>query len=409
MAAYRQVLAQPSARGLFLSTVLIRLPMGVNSLAMLLYVHDETGSFAWAGAAAGGLAAGVAVGGPVVGRLVDVRGTSLLLRLAVAHAAAVGSVLAAGALDAPSWVFAVLALAVGVLFPPTASVLRAEIPWLMGERRDLVIPAFALDSALLQVGFVGAPLLVAAVVSIGGSAPALGISAASLVAGTMWFLSALPDDFPLERGRSASRWGALSSPAIRTLIASTGPVGFAAGAINVAVAAFGHDHGGDGLASLLIAMFAFGSIGGALLYGLLPRVSLAEVHLRLALAVPIGFVPILAADGPWLMVVLLVPAGLALAPLSATRNELAGLFAPAGTKTEALTWPLTALFVGVSAGSALAGVAVDEAGWRAGVLVGITAAVVGAVIASVRQSTLTRPPADTSISPAVARASPVRR
>ena len=64
------------------------------------------------------------------------------------------------------------------------------------------------------------------------------------------------------------------------------------------------------------------------------------------------------------MALLVIPAGIFIAPLLATRNELAGLVAPPGTETEAYTWPLTAIVAGIAGGAALAGVLVDAAGWR---------------------------------------------
>ena len=52
------------------------------------------------------------------------------------------------------------------------------------------------------------------------------------------------------------------------------------------------------------------------------------------------------------------------APLLATRNELIGWVAPAGSRTEAYTWPVTAFVGGIAIGSALAGTLVEEASWR---------------------------------------------
>ncbi len=55
------------------------------------------------------------------------------------------------------------------------------------------------------------------------------------------------------------------------------------------------------------------------------------------------------------MALLVVPAGIFIAPMIATRNELAGRVALAGTETEAYTWPLTALVGGIAFGAAASG------------------------------------------------------
>ena len=53
-----------------------------------------------------------------------------------------------------------------------------------------------------------------------------------------------------------------------------------------------------------------------------------------------------------------------IAPLLATRNELIGRVAPAGARTEAYTWPVTAFVGGIAVGAAVAGVLVEGPGWR---------------------------------------------
>ena len=62
------------------------------------------------------------------------------------------------------------------------------------------------------------------------------------------------------------------------------------------------------------------------------------------------------------MALLVIPAGLFIAPLLATRNELVGYVAPPGARTEAYTWPVTAFVGGISIGAALAGAIVEGAG-----------------------------------------------
>jgi MFS family permease len=77
-----------------------------------------------------------------------------------------------------------------------------------------------------------------------------------------------------------------------------------------------------------------------------------------------------------------------MAPLIATRNELAGIVAVPGSETETFTWPLTALVSGVAVGAAVAGALADGFGWRAAVLAAAIAATLGAVVTMRRRATL---------------------
>ena len=104
--------------------------------------------------------------------------------------------------------------------------------------------------------------------------------------------------------------------------------------------------------------------------------------------VPLGFLPLALATSMPTMALLVIPAGLFIAPLIATRNELAGVVAPAGAATEAYSWPLTALVAGVALGAGLAGLLVDQAGWRAPVLFAPVAAALGATLSLARRRTL---------------------
>jgi predicted MFS family arabinose efflux permease len=103
---------------------------------------------------------------------------------------------------------------------------------------------------------------------------------------------------------------------------------------------------------------------------------------------PLGFLPLLVAPTMAVMALLLVPAGLFIAPILATRNELASQAAPAGTKTEALTWPLTALVGGIALGAAGGGALIDASGWRAAALAAVLSAFAGALVATSRRSSL---------------------
>jgi predicted MFS family arabinose efflux permease len=167
------------------------------------------------------------------------------------------------------------------------------------------------------------------------------------------------------------------------------PVGFAIGALEVAVPAFSHEQSRAELAGVLLATWSMGSAVGGLVYGARVRRSpLPLVHQRLTLLLPLGFLPLLVAPSMAAMAVLLVPAGLFIAPIIATRNELASQTAPPGTKTEALTWPLTALVGGIALGAAAGGALIDASDWHAAALAAVLSAAAGALVATARRSTL---------------------
>jgi MFS family permease len=392
MTRYAAVLRVPHVAPLIAATLLARFPIGINALAIVLYLRAERGSFAVAGAVAGALAAGSGVGAPVQGRLVDAFGARrVLVPLGMIHAAALGAIVATAEAGAPAAVLVACGLAAGFAIPPTSSVLRSMWPSLLREHQELVSAAYALDSVLIELIFVLGPLLTAAIATLLSPPAALVVSAASVIAGTVGF-TALPPARALRVDRDRPRaglLGALASPGLRTLVLTSLPAGIGIGICEVTLPAFSHDMGATATAGILLALWSIGSACGGLVYGaLLHRPPLNRVHLMVTAALPVSLLPMAAAPSVPVMALLVIPAGLFVAPLLATRNELVGWVAPKGSHTEAYTWPVTAFVGGIAIGSALAGALVEQASWRVAFLVAAGFAAVGTLVAVGRRGTV---------------------
>jgi MFS family permease len=390
MSAYARILRHPRMAALFAAALVARLPIGINGLAVVLFLRDQTGSFAVPGAVAGGLALGTGVGAPFMGRLVDRMGAGVLVPLAVANAAGIVSLLLLGYAGAPAILLIAVAVATGALYPPSPSVLRARFPELLSSEPALVPAAYALDSVLLEITFVLAPLVVVVAIALLGPGAALVVSAAAVLVGVAVFVWLLPADAePLVHHEDAGLLGPLRAPGIRTLVMTMLPVGFAIGALEVAVPAFSHDQSRAELAGVLLATWSLGSaLGGFVCGARVRRSPLPLVHQRLTLLLPLGFLPVLLAPSMAVMALLLIPAGLFIAPIIASRNELASRAAPPGTKTEALTWPLTSLVGGIALGAAAGGALIDASDWRAAATAAVLSAGAGGLIATARRQTL---------------------
>src|SRR5687767_3479967 len=99
MTTYLRILRHPPMATLLGAALVARLPFGINGLAIVLFLRDQTGSFSVAGAVAGALALGAGVGAPFMGRFVDRRGPRVLLPLAAGNATGILSVLVLGSSD----------------------------------------------------------------------------------------------------------------------------------------------------------------------------------------------------------------------------------------------------------------------------------------------------------------------
>lgn len=359
-----------------------RLPIGVNGLAVLIYVSDETGSFATAGIVSGLIALGMAGGGPIQSRFVDDSGIRVLVVAACAYGVAMVALFLFAAGDGLIVPLFASALVAGAAVPTASSVLRSRWPELVGGDKSAVTAAYALDSVLIQILVVVGPLVTALAIATTGVEGALALSVIACVAGTLAFTVLLPVEGlrPGER-TSILQLGALASPGLRTLVYSSVPLGFFIGGLETALPAYAEEIGDPELGGVLMALFAGPSIVAGLLYGLRAKhVSLTRTHLALSALLPLGCVPLAFADSSGAVIVLAALAGLPVSPVIAGRNELVGPVAVPGRAAESFAWPLTALIVGISLGAGAAGVLAQAHGWSTAVAASIAAAALGAAL-----------------------------
>lgn len=395
MGVYGRIMRMPGVAPIVVATLIGRLPIGISGLAILLYVRQVSGSFAAAGACAGALAFGSASGAPLQGRLVDRRGVGTLLPLACVHGTGLVLVWVLGAAGAPTLAIVASSFLAGTAIPPLSSVLRSRWPYLLEGDPDLIPGAYALDSVMIELIFIAGPLVVTAIVAAAGPEYALAVSAACVLLGTMLLLAGLRGRRGPGRqieGRRALGLGALAAPGLRTLVMASLPVGCCFGAIEVVLPAFSESEGSKELAGVLLAVWSAASGASGLIYGARVRQApLEDVHLRFACLLPLGIAALLVASSPLTMALLTILAGIPIAPLIASRNQLVGRVSLPGTATEAFTWPLTALVAGVSLGAAASGALVEAYSWTAGVILGVAVAAAGAAVIFARRETIARP------------------
>ena len=394
MRRYLEILRSPWVGALVASSLLSRLPIGINALAIVLYLREQTGSFAVAGGVSGALAFGSAIGAPVQGRLVDRIGARrVLLPIAVVHAISLGAIVGLAELSAPTLALLVCGFIGGFAIPPTSSVLRSMWTDLLEPR--LHQAAYALDSTMIELIFISGPLLTAIIAALTSPAGALIVSAIAVVTGTAIF-TALPPTRHVESEEehpARGLLGALKSPGVRTLVFTSFPAGVGLGMLEVGIPAFSRAEGAAAMAGVLLAIWSFGSLVGGLAYGTLPRRSLYRTHLVLTAVLPLTLLPLTLAPSVWVMALLVLPAGCCIAPLLATRNELVGGVAPPGMRTESYTWPITSFVGGIAAGAALCGALVEGPGWRTAFLIAAAITATGAFIAVAGRRTLVPVPA----------------
>jgi MFS family permease len=360
MRVYRELLRTPHAARLLGGTLLGRLPNGMGILAIVLFTRDHGGDYALAGALAAvhGLAA--AAGQPVFGRLMDRLGQPRVL-LTSAIVAGLGFVwFAVVGVDNVPLALAAVLLA-GFATPPLEPGLRALWPDVLDDQGQ-VQAAYSMDAAAQEILFTLGPLLVITSALLSPEAPLL-LTAVLGVVGTLVVATAAPSRHWKGAPRAADWAGALRSPGLLVLLASLGFIGLSLGAFNVGMVAYAESVGHASASGWLLAINAAGGLIGGLIYG--TRTWKGEPVRRLPAllcGLMVGYSLLMLTPSLPAMLFLSSISGLFLAPTLACSFGMVDGLAPRGTVTEAFAWIVAAMTVGVSAGSALAGVVQDAAG-----------------------------------------------
>jgi MFS family permease len=366
-----------------------RIPIAAISLATILLVRAETGSFAIAGVVEAAFAIATAISFPVQGRLVDRLGQTdvLLVALVLNPIALIGLVLAAraGADAAP---LAAIGAICGATVPATGSCMRALWSSLIPDA-SLRQSAYALDAVSLEVAFIAGPLFTAMLVAVGSPSVAVLGNAGFAAGGTLIFI--LSRASRSWRGHTGPRtWaGPLRSRGIVALAFVELAFGLALGAMEISITAFATQEGSSSLSGVLIAVQAAASLAAGLWYGSRHhRTPAADRYARICLLMSLGFVPLLFTTSIVEALPLMALSGFAFAPAGSVLYSLVDELAPPGTDTEAFTWMITSIATGVAVGSALGGALVTGGHAHRGFAATVAAAALACAIAYLARPSL---------------------
>jgi MFS family permease len=382
IARYRALFSAPGVGRLLVSSILGRLPVGMFSLAILLFVHGRTGSFLAAGVAVGAFSLAGALVGPLLGALVDRHGqTPVLLPAAGAQAGLLVALVLVAQTGAPVTTIVVLAALSGAVLPPIAGCVRAL--WSEVAHDEELETAYALDATTQETIWTLGPLLVGLTAGFASPAAAVLLCAVLTVCGTLYFAtSTLSRGWRADTGKHA-RGGALgASPNLRLMLYTVVLAGAVIGAVEVGLPALAMQQGARWSSGPLLALFSLGSMAGGLAYSARSwSLPIGRRYTVMLGAMALAVAPLVAVHSLAPAFGLSMLAGLALAPMISCQFSLVGALAPEGTVTEAFTWHRAATVAGMAGGSALGGSLVDTHSASAAFALGCVSVAAAGVLA----------------------------
>lgn len=356
-----------------------RIADSIASLAIVVLVSSERGSYSLAGVAAGAFAIGTAVGAPLAGRLLDRFPDRTTLP---AFAAAFAFFLAALVPAAPSlgnaWLVFLAGLA-GATRPPLEAALRAG--WARALADEQLGSVYVLDSTLQELVWIAGPLLFALLLATGGNALPLFACGALSVLGTLAYVRSVEPASLLNARNRRRGVGPLHSRALRALLATACLYGVAIGILTVGLAAFASAQGSRPALGWLIALWAVGSLIGGLAYGARHWRSQLESRALWALGL-FGLALMLLAAAPSLVALapLMLLLGLPLSPWLGSLSAAVQRATPSPSVTEGFAWAFSGITAGMALGNAVGGQVIEAGGTRPAFLCAGFAAFAGVAV-----------------------------
>ena len=365
--SYRRLFAVPGGPAMIVTGLLARFPTGMVGVAAVFMITAARGSYALAGSLAATVLVVVALTGPQLSRLIDRHGQSRIAVPAqlVASAGAFTELLCVR-FDAPGWTLFVGAACSG-LGPNVGALSRARWATVLEGDEAALHSAYSFETVVDELCFVLGPLAATVLATAVFSSAGFLVAEALFLVGTLAFCAQRRTEPPVREAAAGSRGSALASPGLRVLAGVLFAVGTMFGINEITTIGFADAHGHKAAASLVLGCYALGSLLAGLAFGVWrPNGSASRRLLLCLLLMSAALVPLAFAGDLPLVAVILLLAGLMTAPTMVTAMGLVRGLVPAERLTEGFSWLITGLLLGVSAGAALGGWAVQHLGAGAG-------------------------------------------
>ncbi|MEW2456577.1 MFS transporter [Streptomyces albus] len=379
---YRALFAAPGSRTFSAAGFLGRLPLSMMGISIVTMVSQLTGRYGLAGALSATVALSSAAISPQISRLVDRHGQRRVIQPAMlVTVLAVAGLVTAARLDAPEVLLFAGAVGAGAM-PSVGAMVRARWAHLLRSEPRLLHSAFSFESIVDECCFIVGPILAIGLST--GVFPEAGplLAACFLLLGVTWLSTQRATEPPPHPPRAHGGGSALRTPGLQVLVGAFAFTGAIFGSIDVVTVAFSQEAGHKAVSSLLLAVYALGSVLAGAVFGVLrPAGPPARRWLWGVCAMAVSMIPLqLVGNLPSLAVALFL-AGMTIAPTMVTTMALVEQLVPRAKLTEGMTWTSTGLAVGVALGSSAAGWAVDTFGAGRAYAVPAVAGAVAALVA----------------------------
>ena len=340
-----------------------RIPMAMNTVAIVFLVSDVRDSFALAGLTSAFYTMSGAIFSPRVGKLADQYGTrSVLLPVTAINAVATLGLLYF--IDHSTIGLLLLAAVCGATFPNIGSYTRTRWSRSIDDQKELS-SALSLESVFDETAFVVGPALAGFLLSLYGSRSPLLAGIVFLVIGGFGLALTSTDHGGFARVHDDHTRGILAIPYVKSLLLSLIALGLLFGSNFVVIIAVAKEAGRVSEGGLWVGLYPIGSTISGLIYGFIHWKISSSIRYTVSLAVmTVCTSGILFFRDLDTIVFWIIISGVAIGPALISANAYMKELVPLSRLNEAFAFVSAALSIGITIGSTSAGLIVEKFdGW----------------------------------------------
>ena len=372
---YSTLVKTPGALKFSISGLIARMPISMDSLALIFIVVAVSDSYAIAGALSATASVVMAFATPHWSRVADRIGQSTMLVRVIPIKVAGLCVFTFLVLNqAPTWTWFVSIIIaesmsvnsgglvrrrwLHVLSPDKSSTAEDE------QDRHLVNTAYSFEALMDEVVFIVGPIIVTACATTIAPAAGMIVGIFFLAIGVPLFVMQKATEPPSTPKRIVDPHPAvIRNKRVQAVVLATTLLGGFFGSIAIVTVAFTEQRGQEDKAGLLLAIWAFGSGIAAIINGAIKwKLSSTSRFLIFLFALTVLSVPMLFTHTLGWLAVALFFNGFAIAPLVINAYGVAEGAVPPEQITETLTWVVAGMPMGGALASALSGQIIDRFG-----------------------------------------------
>jgi len=369
---YRQLFQTPGGLRFSIAGLVGRMPISMDSLALIFIVVHATDSYTLAGSLAAVASIVVAVALPFWSRTADRIGQRRTLFLAIPLRTIFLIIfIVLVTQKAPIWTWFISIILAESSIVNAGGLVRRRWLWALGENRNLINTAYSYEALMDEIVFILGPVIATAcATSIAPSAGLIVGLVFMLIGTTAFALQTKTEPPPHPRNHAEPHPPVMRNPTVQAVVLPALFLGGFFSAVGISVVAYMQNHHALASTGLMLAIWAAGSGTAAAANGMITwRLNHAQRFWIFLFALTLLSIPLIFVNNMVSLGIALFCNGLAIAPLIVSAYGVAETAVPPAQITETLAWVIAGMPLGGAVASSFTGFVIDNYGAHRGFLV----------------------------------------